>query len=137
MLGFLVCVMSTQATKKQVLLLNDQPETLPLLVRALEAEGYQVIVALTFCDALAWLEVGTPCCLIVHRHTLTQTDIALLCSSHWWAKQTPLVVVTSVPIPGALHPAVERRTLSVVPLFASPEVLCRMVATLTPQEEIL
>jgi len=129
--------MSTQATKKQVLLLNDQPETLPFLVRALEAEGYQVMVALTFCDALAWLEVGTPHCLIVHRHTLTQTDIALLCSSQWWAKQTPLVVVTSVPIPAALRPAVKRRTLSVVPFFASPEILCHMVATLTPQEETL
>ena len=70
--GFSVHVMSTQATKKQVLLMNDQPETLPLLVRALDAEGYQVIVALTLCDALAWLEVGTPRCLIVHRHTLTQ-----------------------------------------------------------------
>ncbi len=137
MLRFSVRVMNTQATKKQVLLLNDQSETLPFLVRALEAEGYQVIVALTFYDALAWLEVGTPRCLIVHRHTLTQTDIALLCSSQWWAKQTPLVVVTSVPIPAALHPAVERRTLSVVPFFASPEILCHLVATLTPQEETL
>jgi DNA-binding NtrC family response regulator len=129
--------MSTQVSKKQVLLINDQPDTLPLLVGALEAEGYQVIVALTFCDALAWLEVGTPHCLIVHRHTLTQTDIALLGSSQWWAKQTPLVVVTSVPIPAALCPAVERRTLSVVPLFASPEALCHMVTTLMPQEETL
>src|SRR5438309_5961155 len=127
--------MNTQATKKQVLLMNDQPESLPPLVRALQAGGYQVIVALTFCDALAWLGVGTPCCLIMYRHTLTQTDIALLCSSHWWAKQTPLVVVTSVPIPVALHPAVERRTLSVVPLFASPEVLCALVTTLLPHEE--
>jgi len=132
-----VRVMSTQATKKQVLLMNDQPETLPPLVRALEVGGYQVIVALTFRDALAWLEVGTPCCLIVHRHTLSQTDIALLRSSHWWAKQMPLVVVTSVPIPVALHPAVERRTLSVVPLFASPEALCHLVTTLMPQEETL
>jgi DNA-binding NtrC family response regulator len=130
-------VMSTQATKKQVLLINDQPETLPPLVQALEAGGYQVIVVLTFCDALAWLEIGTPHCLIVHRHTLTQTDIALLRSSQWWVKQTPLVVVTSVPIPVALHPAVERRTLFVVPLFASPEVLCHLVTTLMPQEGIL
>ena len=128
-------VMNTQATKKQVLLMNDQPESLPPLVRALKAGGYQVIVALTFCDALAWLEVGTPCCLIMYRHTLTQTDIALLRSSQWWAKQTPLVVVTSVPIPIALRPAVERRTLSVVPLFASPEVLCHLVTTLMSQEE--
>ena len=115
--------------------MNDQPETLPPLVRALEAEGYQVLIALTFCDVLAWLEVGTPRCLIVQRHTLTQTDIALLCSSRWWAKQTPLVVVTSVPIPAALHPAVERRTLAVVPFFASPDVLCQMVAILASQEE--
>lgn len=128
-------MMGTQATKKQVLLINDQPETLPPLVRALKAGGYQVIVVLTFCDALAWLEVGTPCCLIVHRHTLNQTDIALLHSSHRWAKQTPLVVVTSVPIPVALHPAVERRTLLVVPLFASPEVLSHLVTTLMPQAE--
>ena len=130
-------VMNTQVTKKQVLLINDQPETLPPLVRALEAGGYQVIVALTFYDALAWIEVETPRCLIVHRHTLTQTDIALLCSSQWWAKQTPLVVVTSVPLPVALHPAVERRTLSVVPLFASPDVLCHLVTTLLPHEESL
>jgi len=127
--------MSTQATTKQVLLMNDQPETLPPLVRGLEAGGYQVIVVLTFCDALAWLEVGTPCCLIVHRHTLTQTDIALLRSFHWWAKQTALMVVTSVPIPAALRPAVERRTLAVVPLFTSPEVLCHLVTAFTRQEE--
>ena len=130
-------VMNTQASKKQVLLLNDQPETLPAVVRALKAGGYQVIVALTFCDALAWLEVGTPCCLIMYRHTLTQMDVALLCSSHWWAKQTPLVVVTAVPIPVALHSVVERRTLSVVPLFASPEVLCDLLTTLLPHEETL
>ncbi len=126
--------MRTQATKKQVLLITDQPAALPPLMRALEAGGYQVIVALTFCDALAWLEVGTPCCLIVHRHTLTQTDIALLHSSPLWAKQTPLVVVTSVPIPVALHPAVEGRTLSMVPLFVSPASLCDLVTTLLPHE---
>jgi len=115
--------------------MNDQPETLLPLVQALETGGYQVIVALTLGDALAWLEVGIPHCLIVHRHTLSQTDIALLRSSQWWAKQTPPVVVTSVPLPVALHPAVERRTLSMVPLFASPDVLCELVTTLLPQEE--
>jgi DNA-binding NtrC family response regulator len=128
--------MNTQATKKQVLLMNDQPERLPAVVRALQARGYQVIVALTFCDALAWLEVGTPGCLIMYHHTLTQPDIMLLRSSHWWAKRTPLVVVTAMPIPVALHPAVERRTLAVVPLFASPAVLRHLLTTLLPHEEI-
>jgi hypothetical protein len=132
-----VRVMNTQATKKQVLLQNDQPESLPAVVRALKAGGYQVIVALTLCDAMAWLEVETPHCLIMYRDTLTQTDIALLRSSQWWARQTPLVVVTAVPFPVALHPTVERRTLSVVPLFASPEVLCDLLTTLLPQEESL
>lgn len=130
-------VMSTQATNKQVLLMNDQPQTLPPFVRALEVGGDQVIVALTFCDALAGLAVRTPCCLIVPRHPLSQTDIALLRSSHWWAQQTPLVVVTAVPILVALHPAVARRTLSVVPRVASPAALCHLVTTLMPQEETL
>lgn len=128
-------VMSTPATNKQGLLRNDQPETLPPFVRALEVGGYQVIVARTFCDALAWREVGTPGCLIVQRHTRSQTAIALLRSSHWWAQQTPRVVVTAVPLPVAVPPAVARRTLSVVPLFASPEALCHLVTTLLPQEE--
>src|SRR5262249_7666308 len=111
--------MNTQATNKQVLLINDQPQSLPAVVRALKAGGYQAIVALRFCDALAWLEIGTPCCLIMYRHTLTQRDVALLRSSSWWAKQMPLMLVTAVPIPVALHSARERRTLSVVPRFAS------------------
>lgn len=130
-------VMRTQATNKQGLLMNDQPQTLPPCVRALEVGGDQGIVALTVCAALAWLEVRTPCGLIVPRHPLSQTAIALLRSSHWWAQQRPLVVVTSVPIPVALPPAVARRTLSVVPLVASPAALCHLVTTLLPQEETL
>jgi DNA-binding NtrC family response regulator len=129
--------MNTQATNQQVLLMNDQPESFPAVVRALEAGGYQVIMALRFCDALAWLEVGTPRCLIMYRHTLTQMDVAFLRSSAWWAKQTPLVVVTSMPIPVALHPAVERQTLTVVPLSASPAVLCDLVTTLLSHEASL
>jgi DNA-binding response OmpR family regulator len=129
--------MSTQATKKQVLLMNDQPETLPLLVRALEAEGYQVIVALTFCDALTWLEVETPRCLIVYRPTLSAPDLAVLCAHRLWAKRVPLVVVTSVPAPAALRRTLEGRNFSVIPLFVSPDVLCQLVVTLTSQEEPL
>ncbi len=133
----LVSMMGTQAARDQVLLMNDQPETLPPLVAALEARGYQVIVMISFCDALTWLEIKTPRCLIVYRHTLSAPDLAVLCAHRPWVLRVPFVVVTSVPAPAALRRALEGRNFSVVPLFVSPDALCQMVVTLTSQEETL
>jgi DNA-binding NtrC family response regulator len=130
-----VRVMRIQVTQTQVLLMSDRPDTLTCVVRALEVAGHQVILALTFSSVVEWLEVATPCCLIAHRPTLTMTDIAVLQSFRWWAKQTPLVVVTAVPAPAALRSVLETRRCSVVPLCASPENLCRAVATMIRREE--
>jgi len=117
-----------------VLLLNNQPETLPPLVQALEARGYQIIVALTFADVLAWLEVGTPRCVILQLSAFTATEIALLRVHQRWAKRVPLVVVTPLLAPAALRHALAGRAFTVVPCSASPDALCHMVTTLTAQE---
>jgi hypothetical protein len=92
-------------------------------------------VVLTFRDALAWLAVETPCCLIVHRPTLTAMDLALLRTHRLWAQQLPLLVVTSVPAPPTLQHALAESACVVVPLFVSPDVLCQMVMTLTTSQE--
>src|SRR5438552_121293 len=107
--------MGTLVTKESVLLMTDQPETVPPLVRALEARGYRVIVVLTFGDALAWLEVETSYCLIVQLSTFTATDIAILCAHRTWAKRGPLVVVTSVPAPASLRHAQEAKLIHAGP----------------------
>ena len=129
--------MGTLVTKESVLLMTDQPETVPPLVRALEARGYRVIVVLTFGDALAWLEVETSYCLIVQLSTFTATDIAILCAHRTWAKRGPLVVVTSVPAPASLRHALEDGAFSVVPLSEPPDVLCHTILTAAFQEESL
>ena len=95
------------------------------------------MVVLTFCDALTWLEVETPRCLIVYRPVLSAPEIALLRTHRFWAKRVPLVVVTSVPAPAPLRHALEEGKFSVVPLFVSPDALCQMIVTLTSQEETL
>src|SRR5437899_3125664 len=121
--------MGTLVTKESVLLMTDQPETVPPLVRALEARGYRVIVVLTFGDALAWLEVETSYCLIVQLSTFTATDIAILCAHRTWAKRGPLVVVTSVPAPASLRHALEDGAFSVVPLSEPPYVHASTILT--------
>ena len=132
---WLIYRMDTQTARDHILLMNDQPETLPPLVQVLEAKGYRVVVALTFRDTLAWLEVETPRCVIVQLSTLTATDIALLRARRMWAKRVPLVVVTPLPASAALRRALEDRTFIVVPYFASPDVLGHVVTTLAVQEE--
>lgn len=127
--------MGMQAARDHVLLLNDQPKTLPPLVAALKARGYQVSVVLTFGDSLTWLEVETPRCLIVYRPARSASETALVRAHRLWAKQEPLMVVTSVPAP--LRYALAEGKLSVVPPLVPPDVLCQMVVTLTSQEETL
>lgn len=127
--------MGTQATREHGLVISEQSESSPLLVTALRIKGAQVIIMLTLCEALARLEAETPPCLMVYRLALTTSEITFLRARCSWAKQVLFVVAASVPVPAALPHALEESKPSALSLFVSPKVSCRLVGTLTAQEE--
>jgi hypothetical protein len=126
--------MGIQILRERVLPLNEQPATMPPVVQAVEAQDYEIGVALTCGNVLPWLE-GLPRGVSVQRSTGPATEIGLLCAHQLWARRVPRLVVTALPAPVARRQAREERAVTVVPRWVSSAVLCHTSAPLRTQEE--